>query len=145
MWGRDEAGELLQEVLIRAYRGLKTYQGVSSFYTWIYRIAINAVFTKHRRRRKRASSVESYSDGGIEVADQAVASQPASRMEREESRRLIEHGLSQVPEQYRVVLILKDIEGLKYEQIADILDIPVGTVRSRLHRARGLVREYLQQ
>lgn len=142
--GREEdAAELLQETMIRAFRGLASYQGESSFYTWLYRIAMNVAFTHQRRRRMRSLGAESVSPP-YDVADESEHSRPGRHLERAEQRDIIQRALDQLDEPFRAVLILKDIEDLRYEEIAEILDIPVGTVRSRLHRARAEMRELLR-
>jgi RNA polymerase sigma-70 factor (ECF subfamily) len=131
--------------MIRVFRGLRSYQGDSSFYTWLYRIVLNVVFTHRRRQKARSLSVESLSEQGRSVfADEDDSVRPGRQMEIEEARGIIEHALERIPETYRAVLVLKDVEGLKYEEIAEILDIPIGTVRSRLHRARCEMKERLK-
>lgn len=141
----DDAAELFQEALIRAYRGLATYHGDASFYTWFYRVALNVVFTDRRRQRISVVSTES-TKGTVrfDLPDGSETSRPGHGMEVADKQRLVQQALSEVAEMYRAVLVLKDIDGLKYEEIALILDIPVGTVRSRLHRARCELKEKLQ-
>lgn len=141
----EDASELFQEAMIRVFRGLRSYQGDSSFYTWLYRIALNVAFTHRRRRKLRTVSVEVLAEGGsLDFADDDPSLRPGRTLELEETRGLIELALADVPEVYRAVLVLKDIEGLKYEEIAEILDVPIGTVRSRLHRARCEMKNRLQ-
>jgi RNA polymerase sigma-70 factor (ECF subfamily) len=138
----EDSAELLQDAMIRAYRGLHSYQGDSSFYTWLYRIAMNVVFSDRRKRRLRLVPTESL--GEIDRILPPDRQSPSRGMELDEQRTLIQQALAEVPEPYRAVLVLKDIEGLKYEEIGEILDIPVGTVRSRLHRARSDMRDRLR-
>jgi RNA polymerase sigma-70 factor (ECF subfamily) len=141
----EDAAELFQEAMIRVFRGLGSYQGDSSFYTWLYRIVLNVAFTHRRRHRLRVVSVESVAGGGVlDFTDQDEAIRPGRSLEDRETRDVIERALADVPEVYRAVLVLKDVEGLKYEEIAEILDVPIGTVRSRLHRARCEMRDRLQ-
>lgn len=141
----EDAAELFQEAMIRVYRGLPLYHGDSSFYTWLYRIALNVAFTHRRRQRPRTVSVErSWERQGVELAAPEGHEKPGRGMELAETRSIIETALAQLAEPFRAVLVLKDIEGFRYEQIAEVLDIPVGTVRSRLHRARCEMREKLQ-
>lgn len=140
----EDAAELLQEAMIRAFRGLKSYQADSAFYTWLYRIALNVVFSNRRRRRVRMVRAEDCSLGRLDPPDATERSRPSRNLEVAEQREIIQQALEEVPEAYRAVLVLKDIDGLKYEEIAEILDIPLGTVRSRLHRARSEMRDRLK-
>lgn len=140
----DEASELLQESLIRAYRGLKSYQGGASFYTWLYRVALNVAFTNRRKPRLRTVSAEGHPEiGKLDFADEPEKTQPERHLEQQERQQIVQQALNDVPETYRIVLVLKDVEGMKYEEIAEILEVPVGTVRSRLHRGRSELRTRL--
>jgi RNA polymerase sigma-70 factor (ECF subfamily) len=133
----DDAAELLQETLIRAFRALGSFQGESAFYTWLFRIAINLALSKRRARKLRREVSESTLDTGAwDMAADEREEGPDGRMVREERQRLVQEGLAQIGAEHRAILVLKDIEGLKYEDIARVLEIPLGTVRSRLHRAR---------
>lgn len=141
---KDDASELLQEALIRAYRGLKSYQGGASFYTWLYRVAFNVASTNRRKPKLRMISSEGHPDlGRMEFAEEPEKTQPERHLEQQERQEIIQQALNDVPETYRVVLVLKDVEGMKYEEIAEILEVPVGTVRSRLHRGRSELRSRL--
>lgn len=141
----EDAAELLQDALIRAFRGLDSYQGESAFYTWLYRIAVNVFFSNRRRRRLRMVRGENRADlDRLPASEDVARDRPSRGIEEKELRQTIEQALGAVPDPYRAVLVLKDIEGLKYEEIAEVLRVPVGTVRSRLHRARAEMRERLQ-
>jgi RNA polymerase sigma-70 factor (ECF subfamily) len=142
----DDAAELLQETMIKAFRGLANFQGDSSFYTWFFRIALNLALSKRRRRKLggREVSIESGAPGGHELADYRSEGGPDHAMIRAEQRVMVQKGLNAVGAEHRAILILKDIEGLKYEEIAAVLEIPIGTVRSRLHRARLELAQFLQ-
>jgi RNA polymerase sigma-70 factor (ECF subfamily) len=142
---REDAAELFQEAMVRVFRGLGSYQGDSAFYTWLYRIVLNVAFTDRRRKKSRPIATESITAASSrELADPVAPRSPGRQVEIEETRTIIEHALAEVAEPFRVVLVLKDIDGLKYEEIAEILDVPIGTVRSRLHRARSEMRDRLQ-
>lgn len=142
---QEDAAEILQEALIRAFRALKTYQGGSSIYTWLYRISVNVALSSKRKQRLRSLGGQTSLDSApCDVPDRDEENRPGRSLELKERQELVQKALAEVGETYRVVLILKDIEGLRYEEIGDILDIPVGTVRSRLHRARAEMREKLQ-
>lgn len=146
MFGRrEEAAEVLQDGLIRAYRGLRQYQGGSTFYTWLYRIVVNSAISSQRKSRLRTVSANDGGDGRpLDLADDDPSSRPEHHLEELERSELIQDALGQVAEVFRAVLVLKEIDGLKYEEIGEILGIPVGTVRSRLHRARAELRERLR-
>ena len=140
----DDAAELLQEALIAAYRGLASFQRQASFYTWVYRIAVNQVFSSRRRQKLPTVSADRVGANGMELADDRPRGGPDRRLIAEDRHRLIEAALAELAEDFRAVVVLKEIEDLKYEEIAEVLEIPVGTVRSRLHRARGELRRILQ-
>ncbi len=129
----DDAADLLQETLLRAFRNLAGFHGESAFYTWLFRIAMNLALSRKRSRRRTMTmdpieSMDQLADG----KDQP----PESNLVRDEQKNLVQRALEVVDADHRAILVLKDIEGLKYEQISEILNIPLGTVRSRLHRAR---------
>ena len=135
---RDDAAEALQDGLIRAFRRLGSFNRQSAFYTWLYRVAVNVALSRRRRRRRRP--VVTGLGGSCELAGQPELGDPGRNMEAQERRRMIEQALAGVPEVFRVALVLKEIDGLKYAEIARVLRLPVGTVRSRLHRARNEMR-----
>ena len=133
----DDALDVVQEAFISAYQSLNHFKGDSEFFTWLYRIAFNAAISQKRRKRA-VLSLDWQSDEKhvTEPADESVDARPGSAMERTEDESMLQRAIQQLPPEYRAVLVLKEIEGRKYEEIADILDVPIGTVRSRLHRAR---------
>lgn len=133
---RDTAQDLAQEAFIAAFRGLKSFQQQSSFSTWLYRIACNKAASAARRRRPVPLAP---------TAEPAAESVDVSAgLEQDDRKRAVEQALAQLDERYRSVVVLADMEDATYESIAGILDIPVGTVRSRLHRARTELRERLK-
>jgi RNA polymerase sigma-70 factor (ECF subfamily) len=138
---REDAAEALQEALILAYRNLASFHRESSFFTWLYRVAVNSAMSLRRRRPTREAA---FDDDFRAVAEPAVAVDPGRNLEREERRQLIEKALAGVPDLFRAALVMKEIDGLKYEEIAKVLDLPIGTVRSRLHRARQEMRRRLK-
>jgi RNA polymerase sigma-70 factor (ECF subfamily) len=130
----DEAEEVVQEAFIRAFVKLDTFQQNSQFFTWLYRIAFNSALTRRRRRRNRLSLDSVRESTGLEVVDAADGvDEPMLRDERVSQVRL---ALSQLTEEHRVILVLREMEERSYETIAEILEISIGTVRSRLSRAR---------
>jgi RNA polymerase sigma-70 factor (ECF subfamily) len=138
---REDAEDLVQETFVQAYRGLGTYQGRSQFFTWLYRIATNRAISTHRKRRletvQRREALVWEQQPGRERSDPGTAV-----IEAEETQR-VQHAIARLPEDRRAVLVLRDIDGLDYAEIAEILQLPAGTVRSRLHRARLELRELL--
>jgi RNA polymerase sigma-70 factor (ECF subfamily) len=142
---RGDAEDVAQEVFLKAYRGLPGFRGGSRFSTWLYAIAshhcLNHLAARDSRAR-RAERTAGFPDGrGGEpssaldrVADATPG--PDAVLERREMRRMIQHELLQLAEHHRIVLILRDIQGMSYEDIAATLGVELGTVRSRLHRAR---------
>jgi RNA polymerase sigma-70 factor, ECF subfamily len=144
----EDAKDVVQEAFVQAFLKLESFQGASAFYTWLYRIAFNVAAT-HRRRRgamraaEQAAVADCHPRGSNGQAETAEA--PSDRLEREERCRQVRDAISHLAEEYRVVLVLREMEGYCYETIAEILDLPVGTVRSRLHRARMQLREQLRE
>ncbi len=146
----EDAKDVVQEAFVQAFLKLESFHGASAFYTWLYRIAFNVAVT-HRRRRGAMRSAEhiALSEGHSRNSEQGhpqnAADGPSERLEREERCRQVRHAISQLAEEHRVVLVLREMDGCCYETIAEILDLPVGTVRSRLHRARMQLREQLKE
>lgn len=138
---RDEAEDVAQEAFIQAYLKLASFERQSSFYTWLYRIAFNTAISRRRRKRVETSIEQSKDAVGDEPADQGE--RPHDRMLREERAELIRRALGKLSEEHRAILVLREMEGCDYEEISQILSLPVGTVRSRLHRARLQLKEQL--
>jgi RNA polymerase sigma-70 factor (ECF subfamily) len=138
---RAAADDLAQEVLIKAYFSLPKFKAESEFGTWLYRITVNQAkdFLRKNKRRQREISIE---DAGEHIL--TVENKPLEEKRVEEKRRQVVHAeLARLPEKYRVILTLRDIDGLSYEDISGILKLSPGTVDSRLHRARRKLREKL--
>ncbi|MCC6126412.1 MAG: sigma-70 family RNA polymerase sigma factor [Pirellulales bacterium] len=138
----EDARDIVQEAFVQAFLNLRTFQGTSAFYTWLYRIAFNVAATERRRKRPKISVERGRDRTGREPIDGQPG--PAERVEREERGRRVRQGLSQLSEEHRAVLVLREIDGCRYETIAEILGLPIGTIRSRLHRARLELREELK-
>jgi RNA polymerase sigma-70 factor (ECF subfamily) len=136
----EDAHDLLQETFLRAYRKLSLFQGESSFYTWVYRIAVNLALSDRRRRKSARSAVDLSGRETFDPADDPAQTDPAGPLERAERDARVQDALSTLAPDHRAVVVLKDLDGLRYEEIAELLNIPVGTVRSRLHRARNELR-----
>ena len=137
----EAAEDVLQDALVQAFVKLNTYQGKSSFYTWLYRIAVNLAFS-YRRRERPMISMDSQKS---ELGDEPVSTMDAVDAEslRSERAELLYAAIGDLAEEFRAVIILREIEGCDYETIGGILQINPGTVRSRLHRGRMQLREKL--
>jgi RNA polymerase sigma-70 factor (ECF subfamily) len=138
----EEAEDVVQDAFVQAMRKLGTFRGDSSFFTWLYRIAINIALHRHRRRRPETSIDAARVLTGDDPVD--PGDHPQDRMLREERAAAVTRALAQLSEEFRVVLVLRDLEGFDYQSIAKILGVSLGTVRSRLHRARSLMRDHLR-
>lgn len=140
-----EASDVMQEAFLHAFQKLETFRGQSAFYSWLFRIAMNAMISMKRKSRRIKASVEAARDDcGLEPADVHPHNQPDHVLEISEQQLLVRNALQELSEEYRAVLVLKEMEGLKYEEIAEILNCPIGTVRSRIHRARLELRDKLR-
>jgi RNA polymerase sigma-70 factor (ECF subfamily) len=139
---REEAEDVVQEAFVQAFLKLATFQQNSAFYTWLYRVAFNIAISRRRRRRAESSIEQHREAAGIEPLDDGES--PDDRLLRDERAALVGTALKQLSEEHRSILVLREMEGCCYETISEILDLPVGTVRSRLHRARLQLREQLK-
>jgi RNA polymerase sigma-70 factor, ECF subfamily len=138
----DEAYDVVQDALVQAFVKLESFHRESGFYTWLYRIALNAAVSR-RRRHKPMQSVEQTRELTGEEPPGRLAS-PSDRLEQQERAAQVQAALATLSDEHRTVLVLREMEGCSYEAIGEILDLPVGTVRSRLHRARLQLREQLK-
>ncbi|HZE95927.1 MAG TPA: sigma-70 family RNA polymerase sigma factor [Planctomycetota bacterium] len=130
----EDAADIVQRAFINAFRKIQEFKGDSAFSTWIYRIAFNQAISF--RRENRRTTVSIYSKDDDKVVEPAVEANPTEKAEGEETQKKVQQALEQLEEGDRQIILLKDLQGHSYEEIADILQIPKGTVRSRLHRAR---------
>jgi len=137
----DLVSDLAQEVFIKSYEALPYFRFESSFYTWIYRIAVNKCRDEMRRRKvKKWLSLGSLS----ESADREFQEKTSVHPENTEAQEIVSKGLQLLPEKFRLAILLKDINGLSYEEMADVMQCEIGTVKSRLSRARSMLRKVLQ-
>jgi RNA polymerase sigma-70 factor (ECF subfamily) len=145
---REEALDLSQEVFLRVFRTLHRFRGQSSLRTWIFRIVVNQVRNRQRWWRRRARSNQVSLDDHIrehgEMVLGAEASTPDRELARKELGARLKLALQHLPFEQRTALVLREVEGLRYEEIAFSLGLPVGTVKSRLTRARQALREELR-
>jgi len=137
----EDAGDIVQDAFVQAYVKLDSFRGSSAFYTWLYRIAFNLAMSHARRGRKTASLDDMKSLAGSEPVDGQPP--PEASLEQCEQVQMLHAALNQLSAEYRTILVLRELDGCRYEEIAEILDMPVGTVRSRLFRARLALREAL--
>lgn len=140
----EDAHDLIQDAFLRAYQKLDRFQGGSSFYTWLYRIAINQALSGRRRRRVTLHLADGHRGESMDPADDPEVTDPTLPLEQAERDALVQLALDALAPDHRAVVVMKDLDGLRYEQIAEVLGVPVGTVRSRLHRARGELRVRLR-
>jgi len=141
---REDALDTAQEAFVHAFEKLDTFQGRSAFYSWLFRIAMNAAISRKRKDRRTTASIDAARENsGIEPVDGHASAEPSHALDVADKQALVKQALERLPEDYRQVLVLKEMEGLKYEEIAEIIDCPIGTVRSRIHRARQELRELL--
>ncbi len=142
-----DALDVAQDAFLKAYLNLDSFRGDAAFYSWLFRIAWNGAATLRRKQRVRASaSLDAIREqSGIEPDDISPTSDPTRALQTSEDQQLLRQALNELGEDYRTALILKEIEGLSYEEIATLTDCPIGTVRSRIHRARQELRAKLDR
>ncbi len=138
-----EAEEVAQDAMLQAYAKLNTFRGNSSFYTWLYRIAFNQSVSRNRKKRPRVSLDQIQANAGVDPPD--ASERPEARIERTERSQQVHDALNQLSEEFRTILVLREMEDCDYETISEMLGIPIGTVRSRLHRGRTMLRDYLRE
>jgi len=142
-----EVNDVAQDAFIKAYRALPNFRGESAFYTWLYRIAINTAknYLTARGRRPPASDIDSQDaeSYGVGVALRENAS-PERLMMRDQLKEVIFNTIEELPDDLKTAIRLREIEGLSYEEIAESMDCPVGTVRSRIFRAREAIDEQVK-
>lgn len=146
---RDDAEDFAQEAFVKALRSLDRFAERSRFYTWVFRIAVNLIISARRKHGRRSTLSL---DGGSREKESSVAlgsllssaeaTPERKAMEAEQNLQVLQ-ALAMLDEEQRSILVLRDMESLSYEEIADILDVPTGTVKSRLHRARLALRDLL--
>ncbi len=141
-----DARDIGQEAFLSAYEKLGTFRKESSFYSWLFRIAYNAAISSRRKKGRNTTSIDHYRETtGDEPTDKNPASLPSHRLQTEQLQQEVREALDQLGADYRDAIVLKEIEGLKYEEIAELLGCPIGTVRSRIFRARRELKEILSK
>jgi RNA polymerase sigma-70 factor (ECF subfamily) len=135
---REEAWDVAQEAFVRAFHSLPSFRGQSAFYTWLFRITVNVATDRHRQRgaQARAFGPERVSEEEWARTTPDPGGGPEQQAARKEQRERIRSALDALPPKARTIIILSDVEGLSYREIAEVLNCPIGTVMSRLHNAR---------
>lgn len=143
---RDQAAadDLAQEIFLKAYLALPGFRGQAEFSTWLYRLAINHIKDYLRKMKKRIQREERLEETKVSLMPDEGESKEEEEELMERRRQLVAKVMATLPEKYRLVLTLRDVEGLAYEEIASLLGTSLGTVDSRLHRARKLLREKME-
>lgn len=142
--GSRDADDAAQEAMIRVVRHLDRFDGRSAFTTWVYRIATNAALDELRKRKRRPQLTMVRDDDSGEVHLEPVDDLAGRRVEAIADRLAIDSALSSLPEEFRAAVVLRDVGDLDYAEIADVLDVPIGTVKSRIARGRKMLVDELR-
>lgn len=143
-----EAEDVAQESFLKAYRALSSFRGDSAFYTWLYRIAVNTAKNYLVSKGRRPPSTDVDVDDAQLVDDSGLLHEmesPDAAMEKEDLRKVIQQAIEELPEELRTAFSLREFSGLSYEDITQVMDCPVGTVRSRIFRARESIDKRIQE
>ncbi len=140
---REDAHDVAQEAFVQAFVKLPSFKGAAQFYTWLYRIGMNLALSHLRRRRPKRSVDDMKGRAGEEPIDRQAG--PGQQLAQNEQVEAVQSALNLLGDEQRQILVLRELEGCSYDTIAEILSLPIGTVRSRLFRARLQLREKLQQ
>ena len=143
-----EAEEAVQEAFIEVFRSLPRYRGEAAFTTWATRICVNVSLRRRERLQRVRSVVRPAEEGDVEAVPVAEASRPTTpeaETQRREAAGFVHAALDRLPEEFRVALVLRELEGMPYAEIAAALGTAVGTVKSRVHRGRVLLKDLLHE
>lgn len=139
-----DARDVAQDAFVLAFQRLESFRRESAFYSWLFRIAYNAAVSHHRRRRRTTTSLDTRRNTtGDEPTDERADANPSQPIESQERQAQVRQALAELAEDYRTAILLRERDDLTYEEIAQIMDCPVGTVRSRIHRARMELKDKL--
>lgn len=144
----DDASEALQDAFLSAFRGLKNFKAESTFSTWLYRITTNASLMKYRKRRDHHISLEQSQSSNEDSETMQLpdwTQQPVKDLLDAETREVMDEGIQRLPEELRTVFVLRDVQDLSNAEVAEILELSVAAVKSRLHRARRALRDRLDR
>jgi RNA polymerase sigma-70 factor (ECF subfamily) len=137
----EDARDAVQDAFVQAFVKLESFRGSAAFYTWLYRIAFNLAMSHARRKRPTRSLDFGRTECGIEPVDGQPSAE--ANLACQERATLVHAALAELSDDYRQVIVLRELDGCRYDEIAEILELPVGTVRSRLFRARVELRDRL--
>lgn len=140
---RSDAEEVLQDTFLRAYKNLSGFQEGSSLFTWLYRIAVNAAVDLAKKRQRRRHLSLDDDELRLDGVLQDPGPEPAAPAEQAEMVDLVQEGIQALPERYRAILVLREFSEMSYEQLGEVLELPKGTVESRLFRARMKLKDWL--
>src|SRR5947208_2199611 len=140
----EEATETTQETFLAAWQGLSSFRGDACFSTWLYRIAYNCALKQlETRKRDRALQAALHAERALESEDSQIRAD--AELDAHDQQALVQEQLSHLPAKYRIVLILRHLQEMTYEEMAEILKMPIGTIKTHLFRARNLLKERLEK
>lgn len=147
---RDDAAELTQDTFVKVLESIQTFRGKSSFYTWLFRVAVNLTLNHCRRRFKLSpvsldatnENLEKQREPLTSILSDSGQNDPAAIVQQKELVKRMIESIGQLPQEYRIILILRDIEQMSYADIGEVLELEHGTVKSRLSRARAALRQF---
>ncbi|MCA9004142.1 MAG: sigma-70 family RNA polymerase sigma factor [Planctomycetaceae bacterium] len=140
----DDARDAAQEGFTQAFFKLNTFKGTAAFYSWLFRISFNAAITQKRKTKRTSATIDPQENpAGTWLVDTHSENHPPEVAELAERKKLVHQALNELQEEYRTPLILRELEGMSYGEIAEITEIPLGTVRSRIFRGRNELKQKL--
>lgn len=140
----DDARDAVQEGFTQAFFKLKTFRGTAAFYSWLFRISFNAAITQKRKTRRTSTTLDTQDNPASQwLVDSHPETHPPDVVELSERKKIVHQALNELQEEYRTPLILRELEGMSYGEIAEITEIPLGTVRSRIFRGRNELKQKL--
>ena len=145
----EDAMDISQEVFIKIWKALPNWRGECKFATWVYKVCINASLDFLRRAPEKTESLSGRPDDDgderpLDIADDSVQASPERRLEQSETTMAVRRAIAKLPEDQRQIVILRDIDGYSYDEIADMLSLGIGTVKSRINRARTRLKSLLE-
>jgi len=143
----DDACDATQEAFVRAFNSIRSFRQEASFSTWLYRIAMNVCLDRLRRRGRESATIHLVSETNTEDSVRDIPDErndPQAQAIKTQRQVVVQEGLGGLTDEHRAVIVLCDLQGLSYEEIAAVLGVPVGTVKSRLNRARLALRTRLE-